>query len=71
MKDWPADGTPLTLPALKGQLIRAYILNDADKKPLKIVRQENEWSLVVTGTKPEQPFTVITFEIDGALAATK
>jgi alpha-L-fucosidase len=71
VKDWPAEGKPLTLPVLKSQPVRAYLLNDADKKPLKVIKQENEWSVVPTGNKPEQPFTVITLETGDLQAAAK
>jgi alpha-L-fucosidase len=71
VKDWPTEGKSLALPALKSRIVRAYLLNDADQKPLKVSRQNNEWSVVPTGTKPEQPFTVITLEVDGLQAAVK
>lgn len=71
VKDWPAEGKPLTLPALKSRLVRAYLLRDADKKPLKIVSQEGEWSVTPAGLKPEQPFTVITLETGDLQASAK
>jgi hypothetical protein len=32
VKDWPAAGKSLTLPALKRRPVRAYLLNDAGKR---------------------------------------
>lgn len=54
----------MPLPALKSRHRRAYLLGETAKIPLKVIGQDNKWSVVITGTKPEQPFTVITLETD-------
>jgi alpha-L-fucosidase len=65
VKDWPAEGGSLALPPLKARALRAYLLRDPDQRSITVTTGVKEWTVTPRGPKPDEPFAVITLEVDG------
>jgi len=59
--DWPTG--PLKVPGVKGQVARAYLLADADAKPLKIAAGEDGITIDLPPAAPDPVITVIVLEL--------
>lgn len=71
VKDWPIDGDSLTMPALKSHVVRAYLLRDPEKKSISVANNAEKLTVTPHGSKPKEPFTVITLELGDKLTAAQ
>ncbi|MDX2267119.1 MAG: alpha-L-fucosidase [Bryobacter sp.] len=62
---WPTDGQ-LRVPGLKNLVNRAYLLADADKKPLKWRRDGADILLDIPAEAPDDRSSVVVMQLDGA-----
>lgn len=71
VKDWPATGNSLHLPSLNKKIARAYLLSDPAKRSLAVATSKTECTVTPYGPKTDEPFTVITLEVEDQLAAAR
>jgi alpha-L-fucosidase len=62
--DWPKDGK-VVVPGLKNKIVRAYALNDIDKKKLPIGKTAGEVSVSVSNSTKSNYASVVVLEIKG------
>jgi alpha-L-fucosidase len=62
--DWPKDGK-IVIPGLKNKIVRAYALNDTEKKKLSVGNTDGEVSVSVCNSTKSNYATVIVLEIKG------
>lgn len=62
--DWPETGE-LVVPGIYNQAKSAYLLSDADKSSLSVVRREDALAIAVPATAPDSINSVVVLEIEG------
>ena len=65
--DWPADSR-LVVPGLKNEATAAWLLADADKKPLPTQRAGDDLVVTLPGKAPDAIASVVVLKVKGALA---
>ncbi|HLP17270.1 MAG TPA: alpha-L-fucosidase [Bacteroidota bacterium] len=62
--DWPSDGT-LVIPGLYNRPVKAYLLSDGEKTPLKIERKKETLHIAVGRTAADTINTVVVLDVAG------
>jgi alpha-L-fucosidase len=64
--DWPTDGK-LVVPGLKNKAEKAYLLTDAEKKPLAVESSDAGLSIALPKTAPDKISSVVVLEVKSDL----
>jgi alpha-L-fucosidase len=64
--DWPKDGA-LLVPGLKSDPVEAYLLADADRKPLKWKRSDQGITIELPGSAPNPVSSTVVVQVKGTL----
>lgn len=60
--DWPQDGK-LTVPGLKNEVTKAYLLSDSRKQPLETTKNESNAVVTVPRAAPDKIASVVVLEV--------
>lgn len=61
--DWPPDGR-LTVPGLKRRVLRAYLVADVKREPLKVVQGDSGVAVTVPDAAPDVVASVVVLEVE-------
>lgn len=65
VKNWPARGAGIAIPALNNKLLNATLLGDGSRQPIPTACKERQWIITLQGNQPAAPFSVIVLEVEG------
>ena len=63
--DWPRDGE-LTIPGLKNDVKKVYLLADRSQEPFPVKRKDNDMVIKLPADEPDANLTVVVVEIAGS-----